>query len=66
MRLPFEATPTGDMFQWKIDEIFNDLPNMFGIADEILTVGYDSDGKDHDETIWQVLQICRHIEYETK
>ena len=34
---------------------------MFGIADDILVVGYDSDGKDHDETLQQVLQICRHM-----
>ena len=39
------------MFQWKIDEIFKDLPNVFGIADDILVVGYDSDGKDHDDTL---------------
>ena len=35
------------MFQHKIDEIFKDLPNVFhDIADDILVVGYDSDGKD--------------------
>ena len=37
------------------------LPNAFGIADDFLVVGYDSDGKDHDEMLWQVLQICRHM-----
>ena len=30
-----------NMFQNKTDEIFEDLPNIFGIADDILTVGYD-------------------------
>ena len=60
-RLPFRAAPTGDMFQWKIGKIFKDLPNVFAIANDILVVGYDSDGKDHNETIWQVLQICRHV-----
>ena len=45
------------MFQHKINEIFKDLPNVFGILDGILVVGYDSDGKDHDETLWWVLQI---------
>ena len=34
---------------------------MFGIADDILVVGCDSDGKDHDETLWQVLQICIQV-----
>ena len=60
-RLPFGATPKGDMFQHKIDEIFKDLYNIFGIADDILVVGYHSDGKDHDETLWWMLQICRHV-----
>ena len=31
------------MFQDKIDEIFKDLPNVFGIVDDILVVGYDDD-----------------------
>ena len=26
--LPFRATPVGDMFQHKTDEIFNDVPNI--------------------------------------
>ena len=49
-RLPFGIAPTGDMFQHKINEIFKDLPNVFGIADAILVLWYDGDGKDHDET----------------
>ena len=43
----------------KIDKLFKDLPNVFGTADDILVVGYDDDGKDHDEIIQKVLQICR-------
>ena len=39
------------MFQGKIDVIFKDLPNVFGIVDDILVVGYDSDGKDLDDTL---------------
>ena len=49
------------MFQRKIDEIFKELSNMFGIADDIIVVGYDTDGKDHDETLWRVLKICRQV-----
>ena len=30
--LPFRAALVGDMFQHKIDKIFNDKPNVFGIA----------------------------------
>ena len=38
-RLPFGAVPAGDMFQHKTDEIFKDLPNVFGIMDDILVTG---------------------------
>ena len=34
------------MFQCKIDKIFKDLPNVFGIVGDILAGRYDSDGKD--------------------
>ena len=43
------------MFQRKIDEIFNDIPNIFGIADDILVIGYDKDGADHDKAVYNVL-----------
>ena len=36
--LPFRAVPVGDMFQCKIEEIFNDMPNVFGIIDDILVM----------------------------
>ena len=42
------------------------MPNVFGIADDILVVGYDSDGKNHDDTLWQILQICRHANLKLK
>ena len=54
--LPFGAALAGDMFQCKIDEIFNDMPNVFGIADDILVIGYDKDGTDHDEAVYKVLK----------
>ena len=50
-RLLFGADPAEDIFQRKMDEIVKDLPNVFGIADGILVVGYDVDGKDHDNTL---------------
>ena len=48
-RLPFEAAPTGDLFQRKINEIFKSLPNICGIANNILVVG-------PCHTLWKVLQ----------
>ena len=50
VRLPFEAAPAGDMFQQQIDEIFKDLQDVFGIADDIFVIGYNSNGKNHDDT----------------
>ena len=37
------------------------MPNVFGIVDDILVVGYDDNGRDHDETIQKVLQRCREV-----
>ena len=54
------------MFQHKIDEIFKNLPNVFDIADDILVVGYDTDGKDHEEMLWQVIQVCRQVNLKLK
>ena len=50
-QLHLGAAWAGNMFQRKFNEIANDLPNVFGIADDILVAGYDTDGKDHDDTI---------------
>ena len=49
------------MFQCKIDEIFNDMPNVFGIADDILAIGYNDDGTDHDAMVYKVLQRCKEV-----
>ena len=49
------------MFQRKIDEIFKDMPNVFGTADDILVAGYEADGRGHDETVQRVLQRCRQV-----
>ena len=54
--LPFGAVLVGNMFQCKIDKIFNDMPNIFGIADDILVIGYDEDGTDHDEVVYSMLR----------
>ena len=56
--LPFGAVPAGDMFQCKIDEICSNMPNMFGIVDDILVIGYVEDGADHDALVHKMLQWC--------
>ena len=45
------------MFQGKISEFLKGLPNVFGIADDSLIVGYDAEGRDHNRTLRQVMQI---------
>ena len=59
--LPFGAVPAGDMFQCKIDEIFNDMPNVFGIADDILVIGYNKNGADHDKAVYSMVRWCQDV-----
>ena len=40
---------------------FNDMPNVFGIADDILVIGYNKDGADHDEAVYKVLKWCQDV-----
>ena len=47
------------MFQRKKDELFQGLPNVFGIVDNILIAEFDDMGRDHDATLYKVLRICR-------
>ena len=59
--LPFGSVPVGNMFQCKIDEIFSDMPNVFGIADDILDIGYDENGADHDAAVHKVVLQCEEV-----
>ena len=49
------------MFQQNISEIFNDMPNVFGIADDTSGAGYNTNGKDCDDMVHRVLQRCREV-----
>ena len=37
------------------------MPNVFGIPDDILVIGYDKDGADHDEAVYNVLRWCQDV-----
>ena len=37
------------------------MPKVFGIADDILVIGYDKDGADHDEAVYKVLKWCQDV-----
>ena len=51
----------GNMFQCKIDEIFNDMLNVFGIADDILVINYDENGEDLDTAVNKVLWRAKEV-----
>ena len=42
-RLPFGATIADDIFQRKTNKIFKEFPDVFGIVDDILIVGYHNE-----------------------
>ena len=46
------------MFQRKIDRLFSDIPNVLGIADDILIASFEADGKQHDASLEKVLWRC--------
>ena len=37
------------------------MPNMFGFMDDILVIGYNEDGADHDAAVHKVLQWCKEV-----
>lgn len=48
-----------DEFQMATDNIFQDIPNIFGIADDLTAVGFSEDGHYHGQTLHAVLQKTR-------
>ena len=55
-KLPFAVVPVGNMFHQNINKILEDLPNAFGITDNILVIGYDADGREKTR-IWTSIVI---------
>ena len=47
------------MLPRKIDEVFSGLSNVFIIADDILIADFDWQGRDHEKTLENALQVCR-------
>ena len=56
-RLPFGEKVSQDIFQCKLDEILRDIPNVAGIADDILVFG--SSDIEHDQAFINMLETCR-------
>ena len=38
-----------------MDKMFGDIPGVFGIADNLVITGWDTNGRNHDETLKLVL-----------
>ena len=57
--LPFGINVSGDAFQRKLDTIYNPLPNVIGIADDLIIWGNKGDGSDHDEALTKFLQTTK-------
>ena len=56
-RLPFGVKVSQDIFQRKLDEILRDIPNVVGIADDILVFG--STDIEHDQAFINMSEACR-------
>ena len=59
MRLPFGLNCAQDVFQKKVDETFSDITGVYGISDDIIVIGYTSDGSDHDANLTAILERAR-------
>ena len=47
------ASLSSDVYQYKVDEIFEDIPQCIGIADDIIIFSYND--HDHDATLYSLL-----------
>ena len=53
LRVPVGASLSSDVYQYKVDEIFEDISQCVGIADDIVIFGYND--HHHDATLYSVL-----------
>ena len=58
-RLPFRVKLSQDIFQRKLDEVYMGIPNVMGIADDIVVCG--STPSEHDQAFCEMLKAtCKH------
>ena len=60
LRVPMGASLSSNVYQFKKDEIFEDISQCVGIADDIVIFGYDD--HDHDKTLYNVLDRAQEVE----
>ena len=56
-RLPFGIVVSQDIFQRKLDDVYKNIPNVTGIADDIIVFG--STEKEHDQAFVNMLEATR-------
>ena len=59
LRVPMGASLSSDVHQFKVDEIFQDIAQCEGIADDIVIFSCNDD--DHDNTLYAVLDQAREV-----
>ena len=47
--MPFGATVAGDVFHYKLDQCFGQIPNVIVISDDIMVVDKKQNHRDHDQ-----------------
>ena len=53
LRVPMGGLLSSDVYQYKVHEIFEDIPQCVGTADDIVIFRYGDN--DHDQTLYSVL-----------
>ena len=59
LRVPMGASLSSDVYQFKVGEIFEDISQCVGIADNIVIFGYND--HDNDVTLYSVLDRARKV-----
>ena len=66
--MPFGITVTGDAFQRKLDQYFGQIEQVIVIADDIMVVGNQTNHRDHDVALTNLLETARksniHLNYD--
>ena len=57
--MPFGITVAGDVFQRKLDQHFGQIEQVIVIADDIMVVGSQTNHRDHDVALTNLLETAR-------
>ena len=57
--IPFGITVAGDVFQRKLDQHFGQIEQVIVIADDIMVVGNQTNHRDHDVALTNLLETAR-------